>query len=275
MRLFRIVTLLVGTAGLYACKSDDITNPSLPPTSVVRFINAVADTGAVDIRAMDQVELSPYANTLNFRAGTEYFLTEAKARHFRVFPTSLNILVTSQTLLDTTMMIPSGGRYTLLLTGSARAKTLRLVMVTDDAAPPAAGQIAVRMVNTASGAVSGYLVNAVGDALPGTPTFANIGALAMSPYVTRPVGAAAIRVTDQGSSTVNASSAGPNGPAALAGAFPGAGVSWQGTAFSVYYFPRGVAGSAQNAVTTATNVWFVDRNPCDAPAVAACVTVNP
>ncbi|MEO8193747.1 MAG: DUF4397 domain-containing protein [Gemmatimonadales bacterium] len=275
MRLSRLATLLLGSAALYACSSEDITNPEPPPNSAVRFINAVADTGAVDIRAIDQVEFSPYANSLNFRGGTEYFMTEAKSRQFRVFPTSLNIGVTSTVLLDATVDIPANGRYTLLLVGSARGGTLRFVLISDDAAPPPAGQISVRMVNTASGAVSGYLVNVVADPLPGSATFANVGSVSASPYVSRATGAAAVRVTDQGSATVNASVAGPTGPAALAGAFPAAGVSWAGTAFSVYYFPPGVAGSPQNAVSTPGAVWFVDRNPCDAPAVAGCATVNP
>ena len=274
MRLSRFVMLMLAATAVAACNGDDITDPALPATSSVRFINAVTDTGAVDIRAMDQVELSPFANSLNYRGGTEYFQTEAKARHIRVFPTSLNIAITSTILHDTTIAIPADGRFTLLLTGSARAKTLKFIMITDDATPPPGGQINVRLVNAASGAVTGYLVNATTDPLPGSATFTSVAPFATSSYVARATGAAALRVTDPGSATVNASLAGPNPPATIAGAFPGAGVTSQGSSFSVYYFPRGVAGSAQNAVVAPSLVWFVDRNPCDAPAVSGCATVG-
>ena len=77
----------------------------------------------------------------------------------------------------------------------------------------------------------------------------NVGFAAQSPYVSRTTGKAAVRVTDVGSTTVNASTRGPVATV-LAGANPAAGVNSAGTRFSVYYFPRGVAGSPQNAVAT-------------------------
>jgi hypothetical protein len=261
MRLTRLALLCIVGVVAAACESDKVTTPSVPPNAQLRFINAVADTGAVDIRFIDQVDLSPQANTLGFRQGTIYGQAEAKSRRLRVFPTSLNLAVTSQVLLDTTISLSANSRVTLLLTGPSRtAGQLKFVIINDDAQAPAAGQIGVRMVNASTGAASGYLVNAVGDALPGTATFANIASFSASPYVTKSTGAAAMRVTDPGSATVNASAAGPNAPTVIAGAFPGAGVQSAGTVFSVYYFPKARAGS----VATPGAVWFVDRNPCDA-----------
>jgi len=69
-----------------------------------------------------------------------------------------------------------------------------------------------------------------------------------------------------------ASAAGPAAPTTLAGQKPAAGVTSPGTSFSVYYFGAGAAGSANAAVTNPSAIWFVDRNPCDQPAVAACST---
>ena len=261
MRLSRLVLLglVVGIAA--ACSSDKVTTPDSPPHSDMRFISAVSDTGAVDISFVDQIDMSPIAKTLGFRAGTVYQPVEAKTRHLRVFPTSLNIAVTSQVLLDTTISIPANTRFTMLLTGPSRtAGQLKFVVISDDTQAPASGQIGVRTVNASTGAISGYLVNTTGDALPGTATFANIGSYTASPYVNRATGAAALRFTDVGSATVNASVAGPATPAAIPGAFPAAGVSTSGTMFSVYYFPKARAGS----VATPGAVWFVDRNPCDA-----------
>src|SRR4029078_10576728 len=105
MRFYRLV-LLSSVVGIEsACKRDKITTPSTPPHSDMRFISAVSDTGAVDIRFIDQIDLSPFANTLAFRGSsvTGYQPVEAKARHLRVFPTSLNIAITQQILLDTTI----------------------------------------------------------------------------------------------------------------------------------------------------------------------------
>lgn len=268
MRLSRLALCLVGLVGLSACSSDEVTTTTLPPNASVRFINALTDTGSVDIRMVDQVEFSAVANNLAFRAGTAYQPTAVKSgRHIRVFPTSTNIAVTQQIIADTTITLTAGQRVTLLLTGSARAKTVRFITIVDNFDPPASGQIGVRFVNASTGATNGYLVTGATDAISGTPAFPNVGALATSAYVSRTAGPAAVRATDAGSTTVNASAAGPTAAAPLPGdVFPAAGVNSAGTKFSVYYFPRGVAGSPQNAVTTATVVWFVDRNPCDTGA---------
>jgi hypothetical protein len=262
MRLSRIVLLGLGLGAMAACSSDDVSTPTVPPLGYVRFINAVTDTGAVDINPIDQIEFGSEVKKLNFKEGTEYLPYEAKARHLRVFPNSTNIAVSSGVLLDTTITVTADSRVTLLLTGSARAKTLKFVTVNDDATAPPAGMIAIRLVNTASGAVNGYVVDTTTSPIADPAAASNVGLLGQSPYVTRAVGKAAIRVTDVGSATVNASALGPIATVTT-GANPAAGVNSAGTKFSVYYFPRGVAGSPQNAVATPTAVWFVDRNPAD------------
>lgn len=260
MRLTRFILLGVASLLATACESDSPTEASLPPVAEVRFINAVSDTGGVDIRMIDQVDLSPVANNLAFRAGTLYQQGEAKARRIRVFPTSINPTVTSQILLDTTVMLQADTRVTFLLIGASRtAGALRFVAIDDATPAPPTGQISVRMVNASTGAASGYLVNTTTTPLPGTATFANVAPITASARVDRPIGAAALRVTESGT-TVTASVAGPASPATPAGAFPAAGVSSAGTAFSAYYFPKARAG----AVTAPSVVWFVDRNPCDA-----------
>ena len=262
MRLTRFAMLCLGLGLAAACSDDDISAPDVPPLAGVRFINAVADTGSVDIRMIDQVEYSAVGNQLAFRAGTEHQPTEAKARHIRVFPNSFNQAITQNHLLDTTITVAANSRVTLLLTGSARAKTLKFVTIADDATAPAAGSIAARVVNTSSAAVNGYLVDSIATGIADPAAAANVAPLATSAYVSRAVGKAAVRVTDVGSATINASAQGPTA-AVLAGALPAAGVNSAGTKFSVYYFPRGVAGSPQNALTTPGIVWFVDRNPAE------------
>jgi hypothetical protein len=263
MRLTRFVMLGLGLTALTACDEDKITTTTPPPLAGVRVVNAISDTGSVDVRMVDQVEWSIEANNINFRAGSVYSPTEAKARHIRVFTfntSNPSIANVTGVLADTTLTFAANGRYTLLLTGSARAKTVKVNLISDDAPTLAAGQIALRTVNASTGAISSYVTTNSTDALPSTPTASNIAPISASPYITRSTGSVAVRVTDVGSTTVNATQAGPAAPVGPAGSILAAGVGSAGTAFSVYYFPRGVAGSAQTATTPAI-VWFVDRQP--------------
>ena len=140
MRLTRMVLLAAGLAALTACDSDEVTTPNLPPLGSVRFINAVNDTLAVDIRAVDQVEFSPVVSDLRYRQGTNHQPIEAKSRQFRVFATSRTIGVTSVPLLDATVDVAANSRVTLLLVGNARDKSsLKFVTINDDVtAPPSA-----------------------------------------------------------------------------------------------------------------------------------------
>lgn len=264
MRLSRFGFLCVAITAIVGCSSEDITNVRLPDLAGVRYINALADTGLVDIRMVDQVEWSVTANALNFRAGIEHQPTEAKARHIRVFSfASRAVGVVSQVIVDTTITFAANSKSTLLLTGSARARTARFVVIDDAPPAAAANQIAVRAVNASTGAIDAYVVTAPGDPIAGSPTAANIAVNAASPYITRATGIVALKVTDAGSPVANASAAGPPASAPPIGTpfLPSAGIDTGGSAFSVYYFPPGVAGSAQAAVTAPGIVWFVDRVP--------------
>lgn len=278
MHLSRFAALLVAIGALAGCGSDDVTDPSYPPLAGVRFVNAVSDTTALDFRAIDQVTFSPVANALAYRGATEHQPTEAKERHFRVFVTSQNAAIASNPIDDELITFAANSRYTLLLTGNARTPgSVKFVVINDDAPATAAGQIAVRTGNASSGAIDNYLVDSVNTPIAGAPTIANVAPGGLSAYIVRPTGKQASRVTPAGSATVSASQQGPPAPI-LAGAIPAAGVTSEGSAFTVMYFPAGVAGSP-TAPATGTNrcavnggtaplvtcnptvVWFVDRNP--------------
>lgn len=266
MRLNRFIFLGLGAAVLYGCGKDSTGVVTPPPNATVRYINALNDTGSVDIAMIDQVEWSAYAKPLAFRGGSAYQVTDAtKPRHIRVFPTSTNAAVTSQIIDDETITFTPGTRVTLLLTGSARAKTAHFVMISDDIAPPASGQIAIRAVNAGTGAIDAYVLDSTVTPVAGTPSAANVAPLTASGYVTRAAGKVAVRATPAGTAaTVSASQQGPYAAASQPGdVFASAGVNSQFTKFSVYYFPAGVAGSPQNGVANPSLVWFVDRNPCD------------
>ncbi len=267
MRFFRILVVGIAVAAVGACNDDEITNTTPPPLAGVRFINAMADTGAVDIRMIDQVPWSALALSLAFRSGTEHQPTEARARHIRVFPTSRNPVVTSNFMLDTTITFAANQNYTLLLAGSAKNNTDRFIVVTDDAAAPAAGSISIRAVNASCGPAGtpnvDFLAGADSTALASLG--ANIAPGSASAYQSRTAGSLLGRFTTTVAPTRVAQAAGPVAPATPAGARPAAGVNSAGTVLSAYCFPASVAGTSAPQDTVTFNragvVYFVDRVP--------------
>jgi hypothetical protein len=278
MRLKSVIMLCVAGAVFAGCDDDDVTSVTRPPLAGVRIVNAVQEGWALDARAIDQVEWSPYANGLVYRNATIHFATEAgKPRVFRIFPTSLLADVTSQILHEATITFQPNARYTLLMTGSIAANTVRFEVIEDDISPPAAGQIGVRTVNTSAAAADVYLTADTTSALPGAATFSNVGPLGRSAYVSQTAGTVFARLTAAGSGTVELSARGPSAPPTpacgtvpcLDPPLPGAGVNSAGSKFSVYVFApvAAVAASqgrpAVTAVSTRSVLWLVDRNPAD------------
>ena len=249
MRFPRLSLLAVPAAvALAACSSDDVTAESRPPLAGVRYINAVPDTGRLDFRMVDQLEYSANSISgiggLSFREGTEYFPTEAKARHIKVFSFADTAIATvQQVLVDTTITFEANKNYTLLLAGTSRNKQARFRVIEDTPADPGNGQIAVRAYNAGAGPMDAWVVASTTTALSGTPTFASVADLAASAYRAQPAGAFAVRIASPGTTTAIASLQAGAGAAGTALQNPTAGATVAGTVFSAYIFPRSVAGS--------------------------------
>jgi len=272
----RLVHLLpIALLAVAACHDDGVSVNERPPLGGVRFINAVADGGPVDIRMVDQVEwsassVSGGANCcgLTFRQGTIHWATEAKARHIRVFPSDSSIAITSQILHDTTITIEANKNVTLMLVGSRAAGGRVSFVVIDDNPAPAANQVAARLVNASSTGLtpsnaSGYITTDTTTAL-GTATFATVAPRSASPYVLRATGAFFVRATPAGDNTTVWNAAAPAGAPAdgLFGAT--AGALGPGSGLSAYVFPRSVAatGAPQGAAFQVPGIlFFVDLIP--------------
>jgi hypothetical protein len=267
MRLSRFLVIGVVLSVIAACNGDEITNSTPPPLAGVRFINAMSDTGAVDIRMIDQVPWSALALRLPFRSGTEHQPTEAKARRLRVFPTDTTPAVTSNFMLDTMITFAANQNYTLLLAGSAKNNTDRFILINDDAPAPAAGNISFRAVNASCGPAGtpnvDFLVGADSTTLAAAGT--NIAPNAPSAYQSRATGALFGRFNTTVTPTRVAQAAGPSAPATPPGARPAAGVNSAGTVLTAYCFPRSVAGTSAPQDTVSFNRadvrYFVDRVP--------------
>lgn len=269
----RFLMLPLAVMALAACSQDDgVSVNARPPLGGVRFVNAVPDGGPVDIRMVDQVEWSASSVTtsanygLPFRMATHHWPTEAKARHIRVFPTDSSITVTSQILVDTTITIEADKNVTLMLVGSRVANNLRFVMIEDMPLTLTGQQIAVRVVNGVDGgtAADAYLLQSTTTALPASPTFSNVGALAASEYVVRDTGNFAVRVTPAATPGTVWSAAAPTGAPANGLIGAAAGARGANSALSAVLFPRSVAGTAAPQTTAYQSpavVFLVDRVP--------------
>ena len=281
MKLSKIVLLGAAAAAAGGCgKSGDLGVVNPGPMAMVRFINAVPDTGAVNFRFVDKLENLPTFLAVPFRGGSGLYQgVQPGSRHIRVFPLDTTIAGASTRIVDTTTSLDVSRRYTILHAGSARAPTGdptadRLVFIQDTIPTPAGDSIAVRVIHAAvgTGPVDVY-VGATGTNPVTTPVyvFRNVAYLGRTPYVSLPVrraGAAdslyTFAVTDAGGTTALFSST-PNEPGTPASGSVSAqaGVRIRGSVLTAVVFPGATPGSraATSSNTTRAVALFLDNIP--------------
>jgi uncharacterized protein DUF4397 len=292
MNLHRYFLLSVAAVTMAACGSDS-TSPKFitpPPAGLVRFINAVPDTGFQDFRFTDVVDGVPNVEFVNlpFRGGTNVAFQRAVAgtHHIRVFmgssnttaasPNGFDPAVVSTVMADTTFTFAPDVAQTFVFYGSARTGGQKFLITTDDrpALTATSGTIGFRATNLTAGAVDVYLIPGA-TATPtasGTPAITNLAPLATSAYITPAKAAAAsgytVVVTTAGTTTVVASQLMPAGsdfvpevPGASGALDPVAGSRESGSIFTAYIFPPSVAGSkAANFPNPGVGL-AIDKNP--------------
>jgi hypothetical protein len=181
---------------LIGCSDDDGVTPGTTPApaATVRFINAVVDTGTVDLSFVDRVENLPTLKGVAFRGHSGgYQRVEPGTRAARVFPSSTDINLTQVRLVDMNVPLAANVRYTMVYAGRARAgapaaEAHRLHVIEDPAAPvPPAGQIALQALHVAVGVgnVDVYVVavDSAAAALPTNWATTNAGRLNNVPYL--------------------------------------------------------------------------------------------
>lgn len=266
---------LAACGALLALGCDKETGPFLAPTqsiAYVRYVNAVPDSGAFDWRLVDAIENSPPANGLAFRGFTPYQAMGTGARKLRIFPTSTDIAITSQIVIDTTITFSASTYYTLIHLGFARAGSSpadRIVVLQDQFPASLGSQVAVRAVNVASGLgnLDVFQAAATADPLPGSPKFSGVAYGIATAYVAGAVGPINLRMTASGTTTpVLASVVADTGQTAVpASNLTAIGGSRQaGSVISAYLFPRSVTGTAAPQTTAFQSpvvVYVVDKHP--------------
>jgi len=204
--LMNKLLLLAGSALLpvllTACGGDD--HPTSPPEQAnLRAIHASAETPSVDV----------FVNATRALPGVTFGQASAfspvNAGSTRIQVTLANQPATTAAI-DVSVPLASGRDYTAIAIGNGATGPTRLqaVLVDDAGAPPAAGQVKLRVVHGAP-AVPGVdvFVTAPNDALPSAPTIANLQFAQQAPAASAsalsvPAGTYRVRARVSGQSSI-------------------------------------------------------------------------
>jgi hypothetical protein len=318
-RISRLSVLCLAAGVVSACAlPDEIVATTAIPTAGVRFINAVPDTGMMDFGFYDYVENSrhfqiAFRNTpvvaptgaAGVPASTtvQYKAAQSGSRKFRIFmnpicsPTACNFALAAQgPIKDTTVTLTEGANYTVILWGYANptgpgrpvgAPAMKMTMWEENVAAPAAGQVAVRIINATMTAIDGSVnLNGSAEKLVPDAAWTNVAPLTAGAYQTVAAGTYNYKVSAVGAHAVSLTVGVPLYRRALVGAAevlvaPGPfdavpGTSVAGTAVTGIVFPASVAGTGapQGAGSTSIPPWtgstlsfMWDRRPPRSPGV--------
>lgn len=290
-RIYHLAGLCLAVGVGSACATDEVIPTTAIPTAGVRFINAVPDTGAMDMRFVDLVENNAHWN-VTFRntpiinptgangvpAATNVQFKNAKAgsRRFKIFMSGTTVAVASDEIIDTTVTLTAGKNYTALLwgyanpTGPARpvgAPAMLLTFFEETVTDPGTS-VALRAINAHDVAIDVRYYPVTGGTPPGTTVLLNIAPLdvatATTTYVTttpqqvrfnvRPAGGAVELFTDRIALIGDSARVGAPGPID-----PLPGTTQAGSAVTAIVFPPSVTGSGapQGAGSATVPSWTV------------------
>ena len=283
MRFRDCVVLALTATALSACEDESgVTGPRpLDPAALVRFINAGADTGTVDLRFIDRVENLPTLQGVAFRASSGVYQRVIPGqRATRVFPNSTDPAFASLRLIDTTITLEANKRYTLVYAGRARGNQDRLVVFEEplELPTPPAGSVAIRALHAAVGTanVDVHIApdRAVADTLKPRPDpiatssarIDDVAYLELTPFVNVATRASSdtlplmtFGITPTGSSTLSFRSrstlTGAPSTVSTVGAQPGFQIA--GSVLTAVIFPGGTAGSPAASVSTSPGVVLI------------------
>jgi hypothetical protein len=169
---------------------------AMAQTGRVRVVHASPNAPAVDV-LVDGVKV---LESLPFREYSEYLPLSAGSHEIRV-----NVAGTQTTVLQAAPNVMAGRDYTAIAVGFAgRTPALDLLLLEDNNATPAQGQIKVRVVHGAPSApaVDVYVTTPF-EALDGkTPVLTNVPFKAASGYLQVPVSLYQARVAVAGTKTI-------------------------------------------------------------------------
>ena len=148
------MAICAAAVAVLGCKKDATFTEPIPDYAAIHWLNAVPDTGQQDIRVIDIVSNAGLFDA-NFRGSNMFYQPiETGARTVRIFNSSSIDTIASQVLSTTTVNTTVGQGYTFIHAGFARtggtpARTV--LVIPDNPAAPAAGQVGMRFINAAAG----------------------------------------------------------------------------------------------------------------------------
>jgi Domain of unknown function (DUF4397) len=174
---FRRSLLLTTSALLTACGNDNTAGPDIT-SSRARFVHAVADTGAIDVRVNGL--LVTELTGVSYGVASEYAPISAGLVSFSAQPSpSTSVDLPRPVANINGLVFQNGASVTLVASGEARdtasARAVGITAYIDDVSPPAAGQARLRVINGSpdAGAIDVY-ATPTGSAISATPTFGGV-----------------------------------------------------------------------------------------------------
>lgn len=197
----RTFALVSAAIALTACGTDEVGPTGFEPnqpTGRIRFVHAISGTTPVNVT----VDGVPFGVNLAYAATapappTLYYPAYVGNRQFEVRRTAdVSVL-----LLDADVPVAANADHTVLGIGPGNPAAL---VLTDNNAAPAAGNVKIRAVNaaTVAGNVDVYVTAPGADIAAIAPTFAGVAPRAASGYLERAAGAIQVRFTTAGTKTV-------------------------------------------------------------------------
>jgi len=273
IRFSCLCVLMVGVAS--GCKKDATFQEPVPPQAALHWVNAVPDTGVLDIRPIDIITNAALMDA-PFRGANQFYQgIEAGTRRIRAFLSSGDPVVTSVPILDTSITLAADNSYSLIYTGFARTgqtPSRAMWVVPDTPTPPGANQVGLRILHAGAGLgnIDINVTRRAADTLPDAPLVGNAAYNSASGYF------AFVRDTLTADSLrVVVTAAGTKTPVLLSLRFPAGvvgdsvsnpipGVRVAGSVLTAVIVPASVAGSGApqgGAFAAPSAVFLTDLRP--------------
>ncbi|MEP6549546.1 MAG: DUF4397 domain-containing protein [Gemmatimonadales bacterium] len=173
-------------------------------TGRVRFVNLITDPARLPVNAI--LESIPFGVNLGYGGTTPASLPSPATANYSAILTGDRSLVLQKTADPTvtvatlTFTIIEGDDHTVYAAGGTAGGAITGFMTTDPTPTPAAGQVAVRIVNMSptGGAMDFFVTAPAADLSTATPIAANLAFHGESPYVNLAAGTYQIRAVPAG-----------------------------------------------------------------------------
>lgn len=188
------------------CSTKEAPGPLAPSgaTGRVRFVNLITDPARNPVNAI--LESVPFGVNLGYGGTTPSSLPSPATATYSAILVGNRTLVLQRTTDPTvtvatiTFTVAAGEDRTIYATGGTAGAAVASFLTTDPTPAPAAGQVAIRIINMSpsGGALDFFVTAPNADLSTATPTAANLAHQAASPYVDLAAGTYQIRAVPAG-----------------------------------------------------------------------------